>query len=174
MCMLKSAKFKTESAGRGCFLLIAGFASLALLASVYAESVIGLKPCFLCLAQRGLHFILLAFAVLGLSSPWIRLAKRASVVVLLCACAVAGYHTLVLTRVIPDRCATRGQISDVRDFKKLLLSKEGREPCSTSSWNLGNIPAASVNGVCSAALLLALLRRRGSVQNEAKSLHGRC
>ncbi|MCP5469249.1 MAG: disulfide bond formation protein B [Chlamydiales bacterium] len=70
--------------------------------------------------------------------------------------SLAGYHLLVIGRLISDPCAVPHAPQTLAEFQSMLNAPL---PCATASWRLLGIPISAYNLVLSTGMLLLLLAK---------------
>ncbi|MEW5726359.1 MAG: disulfide bond formation protein B [Pseudomonadota bacterium] len=139
--------------------------TLALAAAFFAEHVLGLKPCELCLTQRVPFAVGGLVAGLALMPPAARLRRALlalAAVALLVNSGIAVYHVGVERKWWASSCApTEAGPIDVRDLVA-AMSRPVEVRCDEPAWQWNGITMAGLNIVFSGGLglvVLALLRR---------------
>lgn len=142
--------------------LLAFAVPAALLGGAYiSQYVFGLYPCEMCWWQRYAHFAALAFAVLALLRPSVRVLTALAGVAILFGGLIGAYHAGVEYGWWQGFTACTSEI----DFGQDPLEAITAGPlirCDTVQWSLLGISLAGFNfliSVPAAALVLALLRR---------------
>lgn len=159
--MQKLLKYQNSFTIQTRFLIVAGFSAFSVCMSFFLEFVLGQIPCLLCLAQRGLHGLLFAIALMGVCIYSKTVFRRCCQGLLIASCLVAGYHCMVQLNLVKDRCKRHSQVGDFESYKNLLLeSRKTRPSCSEATWGIGPIPISGVNGIISFFLLVFISRNR--------------
>lgn len=147
------------------FVLAASAAALA--GALFAQYVLGLMPCILCITQR------VPFAVAGLLAGVALLAPRFGRVLMALAglaflvnAGIAVYHTGVEKGLWASSCAGNSGAVDLADLAA-AMSKPVEVRCDVPAWEWNGITMAGLNIVYSGGLALIVLlaaRRMGRAQ----------
>jgi disulfide bond formation protein DsbB len=142
-----------------------GLTSLALIAGAwFFELVLHLRPCKLCLEQRGPHYAAIGLAALALllaRSPRLQIAALVGLVALMAWSTGLGiYHSGVEWGFFagPNDCggAAAPAAAGVQDFMKQLQTTRVVS-CTEAAWRFLGISLAGWNALASLGLLAAAL-----------------
>lgn len=132
-----------------------------LAAAFFAQYVVGLAPCVLCILQRWPHAVAFVFAGLALVLPaaFARLAILAAAASMLAGVGIAGYHVGVEQHWWPgpDACAATLDIGAMTPEQLLTqLRAAPVVPCDEIAWSLFGVSMAGWNALLSLGLAAVL------------------
>lgn len=138
--------------------LVAWASGLALVAAFFAQYVLGLHPCQLCLIQRIPFALALVLAVLALSPN--AAGRRRTVLIGLAGLAlmvnsgIAFYHVGVERHWWAASCSgsTGDVAANVQELAAALSGPAPGQPCDQPAWQWQGITMASLNVMYSAAI----------------------
>ncbi len=138
------------------WLVLFGLASAAALASAYALQYLGgFEPCQLCYWQRYPYMAVIAVAILGVATRFVRLALLATLLLFLAGSGIAVYHVGVEQGIfaLPAGCVAGTTATTVEALREQLMT--AAPACDQVSVSFLGPSLSAWNGI--AASLLALV-----------------
>ena len=145
-----------QSVSARTWLVLLGLASAGALASAYAlQYLAGFEPCQLCYWQRYPYMAVIAAAVLGVASRFVRLALLAALVLFFVGAGLSLYHVGVEQGIfaLPAGCAAGGTATTVEELRAQLAT--AAPACDQVSVSFIGLSLSAWNAV--ATLLLGLI-----------------
>lgn len=139
---------------------------LALAAAFTAQYGFGLRPCELCLIQRGpfvLTGVLALLALLARLAPWRRLLMAVAGLAFLVNAGIAVYHVGVEQKLWHASCAPDDAGTVAVGDLAAMMAKPVEARCDEPAWSWHGVTMATLNIFFSgglAVIVLGLLRRR--------------
>lgn len=144
---------------RKAFFGAGNISTLALGSSYFVEFGLHYQPCFLCLIQRALYFLLFLAALTGILTPFKSWSKRICLILLALNFSTASYHTLVQLKIVKDRCKSPGNVENVNSYREILAAKK-KPGCSEDLWEIASVPVPALNALVSLSFFCFIWRRR--------------
>jgi len=146
-------------------LLLLGLASLLALLSAYAlQYLAGFAPCQLCYWQRYPYMAVIAVAVLGAVTGFVRPALVLTGLLFVTAAGIAFYHVGVEQGIfaLPTGCSSVGAATSIEDLRAQLAV--AAPACDQVSVSFLDLSLSNWNGIAATCLVLvnvaALLKPR--------------
>jgi disulfide bond formation protein DsbB len=140
------------------WLILLGLASAGALASAYALQYLGgFEPCQLCYWQRYPYMAVIAVAVVGVASRFVRLALLAALVLFLVGSGISLYHVGVEEGIValPAGCAAIGTATTVEALRAQLMT--AAPACDQVSVSFIGLSLSAWNSITAAVLALITL-----------------
>lgn len=134
-------------------------AASSLLFSYYVEYVIGAAPCYLCLWQRFIFYLLLGLSVIAVICHKLRnILYKLVICSILLSIAVSGYHYGVENMIFtPTKTCTTNTISQnfssASEMKQSLMHVDMAPDCRSPGFRIMGISMTTMNLVWSIMLL---------------------
>lgn len=142
-----------QSVSARTWLVLISLASAAALASAYAlQYLAGFEPCQLCYWQRYPYMAVIAVAVVGVASRFVRLGLLLAFVLFLTGMGLSLYHVGVEQGIfaLPIGCAAGDAATTVEELRAQLASAP--PACDQVSVSFIGLSLSAWNGVASAVL----------------------
>lgn len=144
------------------WLVLLGLASAGALASAYAlQYLAGFEPCQLCYWQRYPYMAVIAVAVVGVASRFVRLGLLLALVLFLTGMGLSLYHVGVEQGIfaLPAGCAAGGAATTVEELRAQLAAAP--PACDQVSVSFIGLSLSAWNGIASAVLAAIALAALG-------------
>lgn len=138
------------------WLVLLGLASTAALASAYAlQYLAGFEPCQMCYWQRYPYVAVIAVAVIGVASRFVRLGLLVTLALFLVGTGLSVWHVGVEQGIfaLPTDCVAGGTATTVEELRALIMTAP--PTCDQVTVSFLGLSLSTWNGIASLTLAAA-------------------